>query len=144
LKPVYEHRGFCFGVLVCSELQNISHRHHFQGNVDAVLVLAWNQDLETFSALVESAALDVHACIALANNRKYGDSRVRVPAKESFKRDLCRVRGGLNDYMVVVEFSPMELRQFQSRAKNWSRDDDQFKPLPEGFQLNPKRRVTPL
>jgi hypothetical protein len=143
-KPVYEHRGFCFGVLVCSELQNISHRHHFQGHVDAVLVLAWNQDLETFSALVESAALDVHACIALANNRKYGDSRVRVPAKELFKRDLCRVRGGLNDYMVVVEFNPMELRQFQSRAKNWSREDDLFKPLPEGFQLDSRRRVTPL
>ena len=142
-KPVYEHHGFCFGVLVCSELQNIAHRHKFQGCVDAVMVLAWNQDLETFSALVESAALDVHACIALANNRAYGDSRARVPAKQSFKRDLCRIRGGENDYVVVVKFDPRERRQFQSRAKNWGRDDDQFKPVPEGFRIHPRRKTTP-
>src|SRR5262249_34310950 len=32
-KPIYSHRGFCFGVLVCSELQNVSHRMRFQGRV---------------------------------------------------------------------------------------------------------------
>ncbi|MBN9465147.1 RNA-directed DNA polymerase [Brevundimonas sp.] len=59
--PVYIHDGVYFGLLVCSELQNIRHREAFQGYVDLLAVLSWNRDLDTFSALVESASLDVHA-----------------------------------------------------------------------------------
>ena len=63
------------------------------------MVPAWNQDLDIFSALIEAAAMDVHAYTTPVNNRKYGDSRVRSPAKESFRRDLTRIRGGENDYV---------------------------------------------
>ena len=142
-KPVYIHDGFCFGVLVCSELQNIAHRHHFQGDVDCMMVLSWNQDLETFSALVESASLDVHAHVALVNNRKYGDSRVRSPAKEVFRRDACRLRGGQNEHVVVVELDIGTLRAFQSREKRWPREDDPYKPVPEGFFIATYRRALP-
>jgi hypothetical protein len=142
-KPVYIHAGFCFGVLVCSELQNISHRQRFQGNVDCMMVLSWNQDLDTFSALVESASLDVHAHIALVNNRQYGDSRVRTPAKESYKRDTCRLRGGKNEHVLVVELDIAELRAFQSRAKRWPSEDDAYKPVPEGFSIASFRRTIP-
>jgi hypothetical protein len=75
-------------------LQNSKERVKFQGKVDALMALSWNQDLDTFSALIESAALDVHAYTILVNNRKYGNSRVRSPAKEPFMRDIARVRGG--------------------------------------------------
>lgn len=142
-KPVYIHAGFCFGVLVCSELQNISHRQRFQGKVDCLMVVSWNQDLDTFSALVEGASLDVHAHIALVNNRRYGDSRVRTPAKESYKRDTCRLRGGENEHLVVVNLDVAELRAFQSRAKRWSSKDDPFKPVPEGYEIAPFRRTAP-
>lgn len=142
-KPVYNHNGFCFGVLVCSELQNISHRQQFQGNVDCMMVLSWNQDLETFAALVESASLDVHAYVALVNNRRYGDSRVRSPAKKSFSRDVCRLRGGLNEYLVVVELDIANLRAFQSRDKRWPREDDLYKPVPEGFKIAHFRKTLP-
>lgn len=143
LKPVYIHNGFCFGVLVCSELQNMAHRHQFQGNVDCMMVLSWNQDLETFSALVESASLDVHAHIALVNNRRYGDSRVRSPAKEVFKRDACRLRGGENEHVVVVNLDIANLRAFQSREKRWPREDDPYKPVPEGFSIASFRKALP-
>lgn len=142
-KPVYNHGGFCFGVLVCSELQNIAHRQRFQGNVDCVMVLSWNQDLETFASLVESASLDVHAHIALVNNRRYGDSRVRTPAKKDFMRDGCRLRGGLNEHVVIVELDIANLRAFQSREKRWPRESDPYKPLPEGFAVAGYRRVMP-
>jgi hypothetical protein len=108
-KPVYSHNGFSFGVMICSELQNSKARIAFQGQVDALLVLAWNKDLDTFSALVESAALDIHAYTVLVNNRNYGDSRVRAPAKESFERDLARLRGGKNDFCVMVELDIEDL-----------------------------------
>lgn len=142
-KPVYIHEGFCFGVLVCSELQNVKHRQRFQGDVDCMMVLSWNQDLETFSALVESASLDVHAHIALVNNRKYGDSRVRTPAKEHHGRDLCRLRGGQNEHVVVVQLDIEGLRAFQSRATRWPSKGDPYKPVPEGYRIATLRRTTP-
>lgn len=142
-KPVYIHNNFHFGVMVCSELQNSKARIEFQGDVDALFVLSWNPDLETFASLIESAALDIHAYTILVNNRKYGDSRVRVPAKESFMRDLARVRGGDNDFVVAATLNIEALRSFQSRAKRWPEAGDEFKPLPEGFILNEGRRKYP-
>ena len=140
---VYQHRGFEFAVLICSELQDISFRRAFQGQVDGLVIPSWNKDLETFSALVESAALDVHAYVAYVNNRLYGDSRVRCPAKESYRRDVCRIRGGEDDYVVVVQIDIDGLRRFQSRAKNWPCDNDPYKPVPQGFAIAPRRRRTP-
>nr|WP_298129842.1 RNA-directed DNA polymerase [uncultured Pseudoxanthomonas sp.] len=142
-KPIYDHMGFSFGVLVCSELQSIAYRQRFQGYVDSLFVLSWNRDLETFGALVESAALDVHAYIALVNNRSYGDSRVRAPMKASHRRDLCRVRGGGDDYVVVVDVDIESLRRHQSRSKNWPRKDDIFKPVPEAFCISRRRSRSP-
>ena len=142
-KPVYRHNGFHFGVMVCSELQNSQQRISFQGNVDAVFIVAWNQDLDTFSALVEASALDIHAYTVLVNNRTYGDSRVRAPAKESYRRDLARLRGGENDYCVSVQLNIDDLRAFQSRAKRTPHTDDPFKPVPEGFKLDPSRKRVP-
>ncbi|WP_308388516.1 RNA-directed DNA polymerase [Acidithiobacillus sp. AMEEHan] len=142
-KPVYLHKGFAFGVLVCSELQNVQHRLNFQGAVDCMMVLSWNQDLETFSALVESASLDVHAYVALVNNRRFGDSRVRAPEKTNHKRDVCRLRGGENEHVVVVNVDIHNLREFQSRANRWPDEDDPFKPVPEGFRIHAYRMSIP-
>jgi hypothetical protein len=142
-KPVYVHNGTHFGVMVCSELQNSKDRIKFQGEVDALMVLSWNQDLDTFAALIESAALDVHAYTILVNNRAYGDSRVRSPAKESFLRDLARVRGGDNDFVIAATLDIDALRAFQSRAKRWPQKGDKFKPVPEGFRLAKGRKKLP-
>jgi hypothetical protein len=107
------------------------------------MVLSWNQDLETFSALVESASLDVHAYIALVNNRRFGDSRVRIPAKEEFERDVCRLRGGKNEHVVVAEIDISKLRAFQSRAMRWPDKSDPFKPVPEAFRILHYRATVP-
>jgi hypothetical protein len=99
--------------------------------------------LDTFASLVESASLDVHAHIALVNNRQYGDSRVRSPAKMNHGRDLCRLRGGKNEHVVVVELDVEGLRAFQSRATRWPSDVDAFKPTPEGFAIAKYRKTVP-
>lgn len=142
-KPIYIHNGVNFGVMICSELQNSKSRIRFQGAVDALMVLSWNRDLDTFASLIESAALDVHAYIVLVNNRKYGDSRVRSPAKESFLRDIARLRGGDNDFVVAATIDIAALRAFQSRAKRWPEENDKFKPVPEGFRLQGDRKKFP-
>jgi predicted amidohydrolase len=142
-KPIYMHNGINFGVMVCSELQNSKARMRFQGGVDALMVLSWNKDLDTFASLVESAALDIHAYTILVNNRKYGDSRVRSPAKESFLRDIARLRGGDNDFVVAATLDVAALRAFQSRAKRWPEEGDKFKPVPEGYRLQGDRKKLP-
>lgn len=138
--PVIQHGTFRFAMLVCSELTNISYRTALRGEVDAVFIPEWNQDTETFNSLVESAALDVHAYIIQCNDRQYGDSRIRAPYKDSWRRDILRVKGGIEDYCVTGEIDIQALRQFQSSHRS---PDKPFKPIPDGFEVSFERRVLP-
>lgn len=137
LPPLVAHGDFLFGLLVCSELTDINNRAALRGRVDALMVPEWNKDLNTFTALVESAAIDVHAFIAQSNNRRYGDARIRAPFKEDFQRDMVRVRGGLHDYVVVGEIDYHALRLHQTQHVVL---DGLFKPTPAGFEIAPERR----
>ena len=140
IPPIVQHGDFRFALLVCSELTNISYRAALRGKVDALFVPEWNQDTETFNALVESAALDVHAYIIQCNHRQYGDSRIRAPFKDSWKRDVLRVKGGVTDYCVIGEIDVQALRQFQSSYRSPSMP---FKPVPDGFDISFVRKVLP-
>lgn len=139
--PIIQHGDFRLGLLVCSELTNISYRAALRGNVDALFVPEWNQDTETFNSLVESAALDVHAYIIQCNDRQYGDSRIRAPFKDSWKRDVLRVKGGVTDYCVIGEIDVQALRRFQSSHRSPGKP---FKPVPDGFEIDVGRKVLPV
>ncbi|MEI7700855.1 MAG: Reverse transcriptase [Planctomycetia bacterium] len=140
--PIIQHGEFRFAFLVCSELTNIKHRADLRGKVDALFVPEWNRDTETFNALVESAALDMHAYIIQCNDRQYGDSRIRAPFKESWQRDVLRVKGGIIDYCVIGEVDVQSLRQFQSSHRS---PESPFKPVPDGFNesMDHHRKVLP-
>lgn len=58
-------------------------------------------------------------------------------------RDACRLRGGLNEHVVIVDLDIAKLRAFQSREKRWPREDDPYKPIPEGYVIAPFRKTTP-
>jgi hypothetical protein len=140
IPPIIQHGEFRFALLVCSELTNIGYRAALRGQVDALFVPEWNQDTETFNALVESAALDIHAYVIQCNDRQYGDSRIRAPYKDSWMRDILRVKGGITDYCVIGEIDIHALRQFHSSHRSPSKP---FKPVPDGFKINHNRRVLP-
>jgi hypothetical protein len=140
-RPIYEHGGFHFGLLLCSDLTNITNRSYYQGAVDALFVLEWNQDLPTFSSLVESGALDIHAFIIQANNRLYGDSRIRAPFRKEYKRDVVRLKGGEHDYYVVGKIQYMPLRDYQSNMYPDLSEDANFKPFPIGFEIASRRKI---
>ncbi|MGF6222101.1 reverse transcriptase domain-containing protein [Pseudomonas sp. YL-218 TE3947] len=128
--PVIQHGDFRFAIMICSELTNIRYRADLRGQVDALFVPEWNPDTDTFNALVESAALDIHAYIIQCNNRRYGDSRIRAPYKDRWKRDILRVKGGNHDYCITGEIDVTALRQFQSSHRS---PTSGFKPVPDGF-----------
>ena len=137
LKPtVYKHKGFCFSVLICSDLTNIDHRHHIRGKIDALFALEWNQDTKTFASLVEASSNDLHAYVIQVNNRAYGDSRIRAPAKEDYLRDLVQVKGGTIDYYVLGEVDYLALRKEQRKASKKAR----FKPVPIGYKMSEFRK----
>jgi hypothetical protein len=141
--PVIRHGGFCFAMLICSELTNVTYRSNLRGKIDALFVPEWNQDLETFNSLVEATALDIHCFVVQCNNRAYGDSRVRVPHKEGWMRDMIRLKGGKNDYFVIGEIGIQSLRAFQSSLHS---PDKPFKPTPDGFSavMASARKTLPL
>lgn len=140
-KPIIEHENFIFGFLICSELTNIEYRSNFRGKVDAVFVPEWNRDIDSFSSLVESSSMDIHAYIVQCNDRKYGDSRIRCPARNVWERDILRVKGGIEDYFVIGEIDVLALRRFQSRHR--SNENGPFKPVPDGFVIDERRRELP-
>lgn len=128
--PIVQHGDFRFALMICSELTNIRYRADLRGKIDALFVPEWNPDTDTFNALVESAALDIHAYIIQCNNRLYGDSRIRAPYKERYQRDLMRVKGGNHDYCITGEIDVTTLRQFQSNHRSPGKP---FKPVSDGF-----------
>lgn len=128
--PIIQHGDFRFSIMICSELTNIRYRADLRGKIDALFVPEWNSDTDTFNALVESAALDIHAYIIQCNNRSYGDSRIRAPYKDRWKRDILRVKGGNHDYCITGEIDIKALRQFQSSHRS---PNSGFKPVPDGF-----------
>lgn len=140
--PVIQHGDFRFALLACSELTNIRYRADLRGEVDALFVPEWNPDTDTFNALVESAALDIHAYIIQCNNRMYGDSRIRGPYKERWKRDVLRVKGGNHDYCITGEIDVRALREFQSSHRSPAVN---YKPVPDGFNADMayERKVLP-
>jgi predicted amidohydrolase len=140
-KRVIEHGGFRFGLLICSELSDIEFRAAFRGSVDCLFVPEWNRDLDTFASLVEASALDMHSFVVQVNNRKYGDCRVRAPYRESFLRDLARIKGGEDDYFVVAKLDVPALRSFQTRMRSPAKGD--FKPIPDGFEIDNARKAVP-
>ena len=135
--PVIDHAGFRFSILICSELTNLQYRATLKGNIDALFVPEWNKDTATFSALVEAASYDINCFVVQANNRDYGDTRIRAPDKNSYERDEVKVKGGTNDSIIMGEIKISYLRRHQSRH---SGTGEEFKPLPDGFEISEERK----
>ena len=60
------------------------------------------------------------------------DSRIRAPFKDSWKRDVLRVKGGITDCCVIGEIDVQALRQLQSSQCSPAKP---FKPVPDGFEI---------
>jgi hypothetical protein len=135
-KKIYKHGNFFFSSLICNELTNIDYRANLRGKIDCLFVVEWNKDIKSFNSYVESASLDIHSYVVQVNNRLYGDSRIRGPFKEDYKRDIVQVQGGKHDYLIVGEIDIKTLRDFQSYNVSPS---FLFKPVPTGFKISSQR-----
>jgi hypothetical protein len=140
-QPIFVHGNHEFGLLMCSDLTNPKNRNQFQGKIDSLIVLEWNKDVKTFDFLVEASAHDIHCAVIQVNNRLYGDSRIRVPFRKDFQRDVVRVKGGETDYYVLGEFDFDAIRKYQSK-RDFGNTEAPFKPPPTGFKVSKSRERT--
>lgn len=136
-KYIFKHNSFFFSGLICNELLNIDYRQPLRGEIDALFVVEWNKDIDMYDPIVSATSNDLHCFVVQVNNRKYGDTRLRGPYKESYERDKVRIRGGDIDYFVLATVQIKELREFQRNHRSPSKP---FKPTPTGFKISPERR----
>ncbi|MES2725564.1 MAG: RNA-directed DNA polymerase [Bacteroidota bacterium] len=138
LKYIINHGGFIFSGLICNDLLNIDNRCPLRGNIDSLIVVEWNTDIETYDGIIQATSNDLHTFVIQVNNREFGDTRLRGPYKDSYKRDRVRIRGGELDYFVVTTLEVDKLREFQRYHR--SPIQGPFKPVPTGFKMSEKRR----
>lgn len=150
IKPIVRHgdldakRTLDFSAVICSELTNVDYLSQLRGRIDVLFVPSWNQDADVFSSIVESAAYDIHTYVVQCNDRAYGDTRIRAPAKERYNRDVVKIKGGEKDYYVIGRIDIEKLRRFQSFPTSPTIGKDAtFKPIPCGFKMSDSRRILP-
>lgn len=136
-KYIIKHNNLVFSGLICNDLLNIDNRQPLRGNIDLLFVVEWNKDVEMYNHIVASTANDLHCFVAQANNRLYGDTRLRGPYKNDYRRDVARIKGGELDNFILVRVEADKLREFQRYYRSPS---EPFKPVPTGFKMSPIRR----
>ncbi len=129
---LFNWRNIYFSVFYCFELANIEHRSLLRSKIDLLVALEWNKDTPYFSNIVESSSRDLHSYIAQVNTSQYGDTRLTQPTETS-RKDLLRLKGGINDSILVAKLDIPKLREFQ--RKKFSKTNKNFKPLPPDFSF---------
>lgn len=133
-------RGLYLSPYYCVELADIYHRSIFRSKVDLIIASEWNKDTPYFSNIVESLARDLHCYIAQVNNSEYGDSRLTQPS-ETAKKDILKLKGGINHTILVGEIDLNKLRNFQAKHYELTEKDKSFKPVPPDIDIaNVKKR----
>jgi len=134
-------KGVKFTVFNCYELCNVEHRSHFRSKVDVLFASEFNKDIIHFSNLVESTSRDLHCYVVQSNDSRFGDSRVVQPANTN-KKDLLKLKGGINPFVIVGDLDLVSLREFQVKDYHGQKAHSYFKPTPPDFDYKEvKKRI---
>ncbi len=125
-------RNVYFSPFYCFELADSLHRSMFKSKVDLLIASEWNKDTPYFSNIVEALSRDIHAYIAQVNTSNYGDSRLTKPSSSATK-DVLKLKGGVNDTVLIGEINLKPLRNFQRKNYNQTKNIKEFKPLPPDY-----------
>lgn len=118
----------------CFELANVTHRSLFKSKIDLMVAIEYNKDTHYFSNIVEASSRDLHVYVAQANTCQYGDSRLTQPS-EYANKDILRLKGGINDTILVAQIDIPKLREFQRKTYAITMNNKEFKPLPPDHNL---------
>jgi hypothetical protein len=130
---LYKWRNSVFSTFNCYELTDIEYRSSLVGKVDFLIAIEYNKDTNYFSNIIDSLSRDIHCYIVQVNTSDYGDSRIVQPSKTESK-DLVKLKGGENIYLVVDTIDINKLRKFQAKGHCLQKMDKNFKLTPPEFE----------
>ena len=111
---VYEVNNFRFANILCYEFTDIKSRASLKSNIELLFVPQLNRDTNYFSAIVDSAARDLHSFVVQANTSVYGDSRITAPY-DTLHKNIVLVKGGETDVVMIGEVKIDELCSFRGQ-----------------------------
>lgn len=126
-RTVISSRFGCMSVLICSELIEPRLLSQLVASLELVLVPSWNRDTAAYDHLIQSAGLQMHCVVAIANNAKYSDCRAWAPYETRWRRDLCRLIQRYETEVIWVDLPLEELRRV-----HYEGGDPAWRPMPPG------------
>jgi len=141
---LYSWRGSVFTTFNCYELTDITLRSSLAGKVDLIIAIEYNKDVNYFSNIIESVSRDTHCYVVQVNTSNYGDSRIVRPTKTD-RKDVVKIKGGKNLYLVIDDIQIKKLREFQSKdhclQKQEQQKEETFKLTPPNYKLSKERSI---
>jgi len=131
---IFNWKNIYFSTYYCFELANSLHRSLMKGKIDLLIGVEWNKDTNYYSNIVEGGSRDLHAYVAQVNTSQFGDTRLSQPV-ESARKDILRLKGGINDAVLTTTLDINVLREFQRKKFSITNSTKEFKPLPPDFSL---------
>ncbi|MGV3541504.1 MAG: RNA-directed DNA polymerase [Rufibacter sp.] len=132
---IFNWRNLYFSAYYCFELANAIHRSLLKGKIDLLVGVEWNKDTPYFSNIVESSTRDLHAYVAQVNTSQFGDTRLTQPVESAIK-DILKLKGGINDSVLVASINIPKLREFQRKKFFMTHKEKEYKPLPPDYLLD--------
>ena len=118
------------GIAICSDFFDIERFVVYKGRIQHLVIIAHNQDTESYYFLAEAIARLVYCNVVICNTGEFGDSIAFSPFKDAYKRIIYRHKGkGLFSTQVVA----VPVKSLDHEQK----DDEpnvEFKSRPPGFK----------
>jgi predicted amidohydrolase len=126
------------GVSICYDFMDLERALMYRGQVQHLLVLAYNRDLKMFRGLAESLSRTVFCNVIVCNTGYYGGSLVVSPYYEAAQRTLYAQDGAGLFAAQVVQLPVSGLiraqRELMDKKDPGKRETDQiFKRPPPGY-----------
>lgn len=131
---IVRYKNISFSIFNCYELADIKMREQLKGEIDLLVAIEYNKDVPYYSNIVESTVRDLHCFVAQVNAGEYGDSRLTAPLSSQVM-NICRIKGGKNNYLVMKHLDIYSLRKSQINIaqKTLMYNKFEIKSPPPGF-----------
>lgn len=121
-------------VLICSELLEAPALADLRGELELLVVPAWNDDTSTFDHVTHAvSSMLMHAFVAVSNNAEASDSRIVAPiSKPRHLRESARIVQRGHSRVIWADLPIRSLMSFHTGAPE-GKSKIEFRPLPPGW-----------
>jgi hypothetical protein len=119
-----------FGIAICSDFFDIERFVVYKGRIHHLVIIAHNQDTESYYFLAEAIARLVYCNVVICNTGEFGDSIAFSPFKDSYKRIIYRHKGSGLFSTQVVSLPVSSLNNEQKDGE----PNVEFKSRPPGYR----------